>query len=195
MDAWQRVLELGGYVRSADHEGMELAFPLPVFQERLTVLVGVALALAIPATLLGLGYPGARFVERMGWWLVNEQVMSWRWLVYGTGVSLGLFSLWMMVRPVGVRMRVDRHEIRVKRSLRRAITVRTADVANLLIDGSSLVVVRRDHRMVRLPQLAVSDTTLGALRDLLSANLPQRDEGDGSDVPKGLRQVVRRLER
>ncbi|MCB9688775.1 MAG: hypothetical protein H6735_27290 [Alphaproteobacteria bacterium] len=195
MDGVLRRLELGGYVRSADHDGLELAFPLPVFQERLTVLVGIALALAIPATLLGLGYPGAWFVERMGWWLVNEDVMSWRWLLYGSGVSAGLFTLWMMMRPVGVRMRVDRHEIEVRRSLRRKVTVRTADIATLLLDGSTLFLVKHDSRVVRLPELAISAGELGALRELIFANLPRRDEGDVADVPRDLSGVVRALDR
>lgn len=195
MDDALRVLELAGYLRSADHDGFSFAFPLPLLQERRTVLLAFVSAVSAPVTLLLLGFPGAWFVERMGWWLVNESVMSGRWLLYGFGISLGLFLTWLTVRPVGVRLRLDRHALEVKRSLRRTILVRTADIETMLIEGDQLLVVGHGGRVVRLPALAIGASELGALRQVVMRTLPTREEGDASEVPRDLSRVVRILDR
>lgn len=179
------------FVRARDHESVDLAFPVPVAQERISLILGIGLACLVPLSLLLVGYPGAAFVEAQGWWHVNEGVMTTRWFLYGPLVAAVLIAGWVLFRPRGARMRVDRHRIAVKRALRRPVTVRTADVVQVELNGDRTTLVLELGR-VMLPDLVMSVDERYALYRLLSshARSQQRDEGDAGDVPRELSRVV-----
>lgn len=87
--------------------------PIPSWSLLATLLT----ALAFPAALVLVAYPAATLFEANRWWLINESVLTWRWLLTGALIAPLSWLVWPSLLPKrqSAKIRVEQRRIIVRR--------------------------------------------------------------------------------
>jgi len=174
----------------ADHEGFELRIPTAPLGRRSTRALAMVLALVIPASVMLLALPGAAFVEAQGWWLVNEVVLTRRWLFAAFAGAPVALLVWIASHPPDQRLRLTPRALTVQRFLQRTLTVRLADLQGVGDDGTGLWLDEGGRlRRIDLPGLSAPELTQLAEEIRGRIEAARREQGSPEAVPETLRRM------
>lgn len=149
-------------------------------------------------SLVTIAQPVAAFVEWMGWWLVNEPVLRFRWMAIGLPLwpLLALPVAALIRGPRRVRLTLDQHGLTWGRLLGRC-RVAWSSLRAVQIKRGRIVITTRQDRRVRLPALegptSPDITRSDATADLVRAIDAQRHArifGTSDEVPEEIRLLL-----
>lgn len=197
MDEHTRRLAKRHLVRHT-HDGVVLDLPRQPPSPLMVLFVTCGWLLVGVLSLVFIAQPVAAFVEYMGWWLVNEKVLQFRWMAIGLPLWPVLaIPIALLVRGRDhVRVQLDQHGIRWSRRLG-SRRVPWSAVRGISVRGNRLGVATSAGRTYWMPQLKVlpgfSLTQPNPLRELASAVESWqlgRFHGSPEEVPEELRAMI-----
>lgn len=190
------------YLLQHTHDGVRLALPRRPPSPLALLFATVGWLVVGALSLVLVAQPVAAFVEAMGWWLVNERILQWRWMWIGSLIwpFLAIPVAAVLRGPRRLRLQLDQNGVSWRHHLFGWQRVAWTALRSIRIRGERIGLTNTRGRTVWMPSihslrtLSINLDQYDPLRDVVRAIDAQRTlrtYGSVADIPAEIRTLVK----